>query len=183
MCNPPPEMRSPSPSLSPTSKPATIPRVFPIPRAKATAPPPETLECSPAAQTGDESKGFPGRGITRAILVAIGTSSLALGIAGILLPILPTTPFLLLAAACYARSSRRFHNWLTSNRFFGEYLGNYLERRGIPLRVKVLSIALLWITIGCSAALAVDALWLRVLLAAIAVGVTAHTLSLRTLTR
>jgi uncharacterized membrane protein YbaN (DUF454 family) len=165
------------------SKTATIPSVFSITRAKATRLPPESLERSPAAQTGDESKGFTLRTITRAILIAIGTSSLALGIAGIFLPILPTTPFLLLAAACYARSSRRFYNWLISNRFFGEYIRNYLERRGIPPRVKVLSIALLWITIGCSAAFAVDALWLRILLTVIAIGVTAHILSLRTLTR
>jgi hypothetical protein len=157
--------------------------VFSIPRAKAPRLPPESLERSPAARTGNESKGFIVRRIARAILIALGTSSLALGIAGVFLPILPTTPFLLLAAACYSRSSRRFYNWLISNRFFGEYIRNYLERRGIPLRVKVLSLALLWITIGCSAAFAVDALWLRILLAAIAVGVTLHVLSLRTLTR
>jgi len=163
------------------SKTATIPSVFSIP--KATRLPPESLDRSPAAQTGDEPKGFTIHTITRTILIAIGTSSLALGIAGIFLPILPTTPFLLLAAACYARSSRRFYHWLISNRFFGEYIRNYLERRGIPLRVKVLSIALLWITIGCSAAFAVDALWARILLAVIAVGVTAHILSLRTLAR
>jgi uncharacterized membrane protein YbaN (DUF454 family) len=156
---------------------ATIPSVFSITRAKATRLPPESLQRPPAAQTGDESEGFTIRTITRAILIAIGTSSLALGIAGIFLPILPTTPFLLLAAACYARRSRRFYNWLISNRFFGEYIRNYLERRGIPLRVKVLSIALLWITIGCSAAFAVDILWLRILLVVIAIGVTVHILS------
>ena len=99
------------------------------------------------------------------------------------MPILPTTPFLLLAAACYARSSRRFYNWLMSNRFFGEYIKNYVERRGVPLRVKVSSLALLWITIGCSAAFATDTLWLRILLAVIAVGVTVHILSLHTLKR
>jgi len=169
--------------LSPRSKTATIPSVFSIPRAKPPRFPPESLERSPAARTGNGSEGSIVRRIARAILIAIGTSSLALGIVGVFLPILPTTPFLLLAAACYARSSRRFYDWLISNIFFGEYIRNYLERRGIPLRVKVLSIALLWITIGCSAAFAVDALWLRILLAAIAVGVTLHVLSLRTLTR
>ena len=128
-------------------------------------------------------KGLSFRRLTRFILIAVGTSSLALGIAGIFLPILPTTPFLLLAAACYARSSRRFYHWLMSNRFFGEYIKNYVERRGVPLRVKVSSLALLWITIGCSAAFATDTLWLRILLAVIAVGVTVHILSLHTLKR
>lgn len=121
--------------------------------------------------------------LTRPFLLAAGTFFVALGIAGILLPLLPTTPFLLLAAACYARSSRRFHNWLMTNRFFGDYIRNYLDRRGIPPKVKILSISLLWITIGCSAAFAVDVLWARILLVVIAIGVTAHILSLPTLTR
>jgi uncharacterized membrane protein YbaN (DUF454 family) len=103
--------------------------------------------------------------------------------AGVFLPLLPTTPFLLLAAACYARSSRRFQNWLMTNRLFGDYIGNYLARRGVPRKVKILSISLLWITIGCSVAFAVDALWARILLVVIAVGVTAHILSLHTLNR
>ncbi len=121
--------------------------------------------------------------VTRAILILIGTASLAVGIAGIFVPILPTTPFLLLSAACYIRSSKRFYNWLISNRIFGEYVRNYLEKRGAPLKVKVASLALLWITIGCSVALATDTLWVRILLVAIAIGVTTHILSLRTLGR
>lgn len=119
--------------------------------------------------------------LTRVLLVAMGTSFVMLGIVGIFLPLLPTTPFFLLAALCYARSSRRFHNWLLTNRLFGDYIRNYMERKGIPLRVKVLSISLLWITIGCSAVFAVDILLVRILLAAVAVGVTAHILSIRTL--
>jgi hypothetical protein len=79
------------------------------------------------------------------------------------------------------RSSKRFYHWLTSNRLFGEYVRNYLERKGVPLRVKVSSLAFLWITIGCSAALGTDALWIRIVLIAIAVCVTAHILCLRTL--
>jgi uncharacterized membrane protein YbaN (DUF454 family) len=121
--------------------------------------------------------------VVRAVLLVIGTCSLALGIAGIVLPLLPTTPFLLVAAACYARSSRRFYDWLVSNRFFGNYIRNYLEHRGIPRKVKALSILLLWGTIGLSAAFAVDVLWARILLAIIAVGVTAHILSIPTLNR
>ncbi len=119
----------------------------------------------------------------RLCLVVIGTLFLSLAIAGVLLPLLPTTPFLLLAAACYARSSTKFYRWLMTNRVFGSYIRNYVERRGVPLRVKVLSILLLWTTIGCSAVFAVDALWARVLLGVVAIGVTFHILSLRTLAR
>jgi uncharacterized membrane protein YbaN (DUF454 family) len=103
------------------------------------------------------------------------------GIVGIFLPLLPTTPFLLLAAACYVRSSKRFYHSLISNRLFGDYIRNYIERRGVPLRLKVSSLALLWVTIACSAAFATDTLWVRIVLVVIAIGVTAHILSLRTL--
>jgi len=123
------------------------------------------------------------RNLAKAALVVMGTASLALGIAGAFIPLLPTTPFVLLAAACYARSSRRFYSWLTTNRFFGKHIVNYVELRGIPATVKVLSISLLWITIGCSAAFAIDVLWARALLALVALGVTAHVLSLHTLGR
>jgi len=104
-----------------------------------------------------------------------------LAVLGVFLPLLPTTPFLLLAAACYVRSSKRFSNWLLSNRFFGKVIKNYLERKGVPLKLKALSISLLWITIGCSVAFAVHTLAIRVILIIIAIGVTVHILSIRTL--
>ena len=112
-----------------------------------------------------------------------GTFSLGLGIVGILLPLLPTTPFLLLAAACYARSSERFYHWLLNNRWFGNYLKNYWERKAIPLKVKVLSISFLWITIGYSAFFVVQILLGKIILVIIAIGVTIHILSIRVLKR
>ena len=69
----------------------------------------------------------------RFLLIIAGTIFLVFGIIGIFLPILPTTPFLLLAAACYARSSKRFYNWLMNNKWFGNYIKNYNEGRGVPL--------------------------------------------------
>ncbi|MBW1674189.1 MAG: YbaN family protein [Deltaproteobacteria bacterium] len=117
----------------------------------------------------------------RVALIVVGTISTALGILGIFVPILPTTPFLLLAAACYSRSSQRFYDWLLNNKYFGNYIRNYLEIKGIPLKVKVLTLAVLWTTIGCSAAFAVEILFVRVLLIVIAIGVSIHILSLRTL--
>ena len=121
------------------------------------------------------------RGIIRHILIAAGTLSLVLGIVGVFLPVLPTTPFLLLAAACYARGSSSFYNWLMNNRLFGTYIRNYREGRGLPLRIKAILIALLWVTIGYSAAFAVHVLWARAVLILIAVAVTTHILYIRTL--
>ena len=114
------------------------------------------------------------------LLTLAGTISLGLGILGIFLPLLPTTPFLLLAAACYARSSSRFSNWLLSNRFLGKFIKNYQEGKGVPLKLKAFSILLLWITIGCSVAFTVQMLAVRIILVSIAFGVTIHILSIRT---
>lgn len=100
--------------------------------------------------------------------------------AGIFLPLLPTTPFLLLGAACYARSSDRFHDRLINHRILGEYIRNYRDHKAVKLKAKVAAITLLWATIGVSIFL-VGLLWVKVLLLAIAVGVTWHLLSLRTI--
>ena len=117
----------------------------------------------------------------RGALVGAGTFFLALGIVGIVLPILPTTPFLLLAAACYARGSRRFYDWLLGNRVFGRYIRNYREGRGITFRDKAVSIGLLWLTILLSVLLVVRNLWVKIVLIAIAVGVSTYLLAIRTL--
>lgn len=129
------------------------------------------------ARSGESAKNR----IIRHVLVAAGTLFLVLGIVGVFLPVLPTTPFLLLAAACYARGSSRFYIWLMNNRLFGTYIRNYREGRGLPPKIKVIVIGLLWVTIGYSAAFAVHVLWARAILILIAVGVTTHILYIRTL--
>ena len=106
---------------------------------------------------------------------------MGLGIIGIFMPVLPTTPFLLLAAACYARSSKKFYNWLLTNKWFGNYIRNYLQGKGIPIQVKILAITLLWLTIVLSVIFAVHSLFIRLLLILIAIGVTLHILSVPTL--
>ena len=116
----------------------------------------------------------------RTALVLVGTIALGLGIVGIFLPLLPTTPFLLLAAGCYARSSERLHDWLLGSPVLGQYIRDYRERRSIRLRAKVLAIVTLWLVIGISI-VSVDAVWIRILLAAIAAGVSVHVLSLGTI--
>ncbi len=117
------------------------------------------------------------------LLLTIGTLSMALGIAGIFLPLLPTTPFLLLAAACFCRSSERLYRWLIGHRILGTYIRSYREYRAVSLRAKVFAIVLLWSTIGFSAIWVVPVLIGKVLLIGIAMGVTIHLLSMRTLTK
>jgi uncharacterized membrane protein YbaN (DUF454 family) len=116
------------------------------------------------------------------ILFAIlGCISLALGFLGIFLPILPTTPFLLLSAWLFAKSSEKLYNWLLNHRIFGDYIRSFREDKAIPLRIKIYSISLMWtvmlITIFTAAS---EKLWLQILLAAIAIGVTIHILSFKT---
>jgi uncharacterized membrane protein YbaN (DUF454 family) len=115
----------------------------------------------------------------RRLLITAGTLCTGLGIVGIFVPILPTTPFLLLAAACYMRSSERFYRWLTNNGVFGAYVRNYIEGRGMPMRMKVLTILLLWLTIGLSITFAVQNSVTRIILISIAVGVTVHVALIR----
>ncbi len=110
-----------------------------------------------------------------------GIVALILGLIGIPVPMLPTTPFLLLAAFLFAKSSNRLYNWLIHNRYLGNYIRNYREHHGIPLKVKLSSIALLWITILYSAFRIADQVWLKILLIVIAVGVSIHILSLKTI--
>ena len=118
--------------------------------------------------------------LKNAMLIVIGSIAVGLGGAGIFLPLLPTTPFLLLAAVCYANSSERFYHWLLHHRWFGSYIRNYREGRGIPLVSKVVALALLWLTIGASAIFVVPVLIGKIVLVSIAIGVTIHLLSVKT---
>jgi hypothetical protein len=108
------------------------------------------------------------------VLIACGTISVALGVLGVFLPLLPTTPFLLLAAACFARSSEKLYDRLLGNRWFGHYIRDYRDGKGIPPRRVAVAIALLWLTIGYTAFVAVSLWWVRLLLLAIAGAVTVH---------
>jgi uncharacterized membrane protein YbaN (DUF454 family) len=94
-------------------------------------------------------------------------------------PVLPTTPLLILAAVCYSRSSNRCYRWLVTNRVFGRYLDDYLRGRGVSWKVKAGTLVFLWAVITLTAVLFAHALWLKILLFAIAVGVTAHVVTLK----
>ncbi|WLG97244.1 YbaN family protein [Pseudomonas sp. FP198] len=118
--------------------------------------------------------------ILRYALLAIGWLSVVLGVIGIFIPILPTTPFLLLAAACFARSSPRFYRWLVEHPRLGPWIGDYLSGNGIPLKGKVYAIGLMWASILLSCYL-VPLPWARVFMLTSAVLVTIYILRQKTL--
>jgi len=119
--------------------------------------------------------------LKRRVLVIAGTLALMLGFVGIILPVLPTTPFLILAAICYMRGSQWCYNSLLRNRFIGKYLKNYLSGRGMSLTSKILTMSLLWITILSTVFLLTENPVVKVVLAVVLVGVTIHILLIKTL--
>ena len=125
--------------------------------------------------------GFMSKRLTRVILVIAGSVFTGLGLLGIFLPLLPTTPFLLLAVACYAKSSKRCHFWLLDNKWFGSFIKDYHEKKGIKLRVKVIAISLLWISISYSVLFMVGNLFVSIIMVLIALGVTVFLIDLNTL--
>jgi len=110
----------------------------------------------------------------------LGFTSLTLGIIGIVVPLLPTTPFLLLSSFFFLKSSKKLYHWLLNNKILGQYIKDFQEEKSIPLNVKISSISLLWITISISAIFFIHILWLKLLLFSIAIGVTIHILHYET---
>ncbi len=120
--------------------------------------------------------------LRRIFLVTLGLAAVVLGVIGIFLPLLPTTPFLLLAAWCFVRSSRRLHDWLLGHRILGKYIHHYLVYHAVPLRAKIVAVSLLWVTLVVSMLLVRQA-HLVILLAVVGAAVTIHILTLATLRR
>lgn len=106
----------------------------------------------------------------RLLFLVAGSICVALGVVGLFLPLLPTTPFLLLAAACYARGSQRFYDWLLANRTFGPLIHEWRTHRSIPYRTKLSAIALMSATLAVSIVFFVDPMWLKIALAAMGLG-------------
>jgi uncharacterized membrane protein YbaN (DUF454 family) len=118
--------------------------------------------------------------LRKGIFVVAGTISLGLGALGVFLPVLPTTPFLLLSAAFYYKGSERMHRWLLNNKLFGNYIKNYKEGRGMALKAKAITLCLLWTTICYSAFFIVNMTALQIVLFVIAGGVSIHILTIPT---
>ncbi len=128
-----------------------------------------------------------GKKIKKVLWLVVGFICLGLGSVGIVLPILPTTPFLLAAAACFCKSSTRMYNWLLGNKWFGEYIRNYKEGRGLAMKTKITALTVLWVTIGISTVFFLNRLLppqlvlpMQIIMVAIAVGVSIHILRLPT---
>ncbi len=121
--------------------------------------------------------------LRKGLLSVCGVLSVVLATLGIVLPLLPTTPFLLLAAACFIRSSDRLYRWLIAHKWFGPYIRNYREFRALTLRTKIMTIVLLWITLGFTILGLIDNLMIQIALILIGSGVTLHVLRYKTLPR
>jgi hypothetical protein len=108
-----------------------------------------------------------------------GIVFVVLGGVGIVLPVLPTTPFLLLAAFCFSRGSEKLHSWLINSTILGKYIDDYMKGKGIPLHAKVISIAFIWTGIGYSIYKMRDVVFGQVILFLIAVTVSIHIISIK----
>jgi uncharacterized membrane protein YbaN (DUF454 family) len=106
----------------------------------------------------------PRTGLLRWLLLAAGTLALGLGVLGLIVPGLPTTPFVLIAAACYIRSSERLYRWLISNHVFGPVVTTWQAERGLTIRAKLITLALVWITLGGAALFLVDSMVMKLVL-------------------
>lgn len=115
------------------------------------------------------------------LLTIAGLVALGLGILGIFLPVLPTTPLLLLAAALFLRSNARLYGWLMNHPKLGVYIRNFMEHKAIPLRIKVISVSLVWITLVNCAVFVAEHWALRLFFIVLASAITIHILSYKTL--
>lgn len=114
------------------------------------------------------------------LLILCGSLALALGVLGIFLPVLPTTPFLLLSATCYFHGSKRLYTWLMNHRRLGPYIRSFREDKSIPLRVKIVSVTMVWATLLYCAVFVTEIIWLKALFMILAIGITWHILSYKT---
>jgi uncharacterized membrane protein YbaN (DUF454 family) len=121
------------------------------------------------------------RTLRKVLLSACGLLALVLGLVGVVLPLLPTTPFLLLAAFCFFHGSTRLHRWLESRPWIGEQLRLWHEQRAVSKSVKLAALIYLWLAIGITVGFFVTETFYRLLLLFVAAGVTLHLLRLKTL--
>lgn len=117
----------------------------------------------------------------KVIYIIIGSLALGLGLLGMFLPLLPTTPFLLLSAAMYFKGSERLYNWLLSRKIIGEYIRQFRETKAIPLHAKIISVTMIWLTILYCIFFVLDKIYLQILLFVIALSVSVHILRYKTL--
>jgi len=115
----------------------------------------------------------------RVVLIALGFIYVGLGTAGVVIPVMPTTPFLLLAALCFSASSEKHYGRLCQNRLFGKYVKNFNIKQGIGIRLKIASIAIVWTELIITMVFA-RAIWVYFVLVIFGIGVTIHLLLIKT---
>lgn len=108
------------------------------------------------------------------LLMTIGSISLVLGFIGVFLPVIPTTPFVLVSLACFMNTSEKMHHFVMTNKHLGPYARAYANGEGIPKRAKLKAVFLIWITIGFSVIFVLDKLPLRIMLLVIATIVSTY---------
>ncbi len=117
--------------------------------------------------------------LVKSLFLIIGISSLVLGFIGIFLPVLPTTPFILLAAYCFAKSSERFHRYIMKHKLFGRMVSDFYERKIIPVKTKIVALTLMWATLFLSVIFFMPYIWVKSVVIGIGVAVTIYLLSFR----
>ncbi|MGQ9612953.1 MAG: YbaN family protein [Chloroflexus sp.] len=118
--------------------------------------------------------------LVRVILLTVGSVALLIAALGLVIPGLPTTPFVLIAAACYIRSSERLYRWLVTNRFFGPVIETWRKERGLTLRTKLMTFVLVWCMLGGTALFLVENVIIQMILIGLAVIKTFVLIRLRT---
>ena len=121
-----------------------------------------------------------GRDIKKSILIILGTLSLGIGIVGIFLPLLPTTPLLLITAYCYLNSSEKLYEKLLNNKKLGPYIRDYIENKAVTKKVKKTAISVLWMSLITSI-MFIENILIRVFLALLGLGVSIYIVSLKTM--
>jgi uncharacterized membrane protein YbaN (DUF454 family) len=118
--------------------------------------------------------------VIRIVVLIFGWFFVFLALLGAILPLIPTTPFLLAAAACFYRSSDKFYHWIMTNKLFGHYLQDYKAGHGIPLRVKIMALSFSWLSTIVSILFFIPWLWLKILVFVISSAITVHLLMIKT---
>ena len=120
--------------------------------------------------------------IKRLFFFSLGVTLFAVGTVGAILPVLPTTPFILASFFCFGKSSKRAERWISNNRYFGSYIENYKTKQGVPLDIKLKSILFLWTALIASLIIFAHENYLFILLIIVGIVITAHILLLKTKT-
>lgn len=119
--------------------------------------------------------------IGKQLLYFSGFLFLGLGILGVFIPLLPTTPFLLLAASVFMHTNKKIYVWMFNNRWFGKSFREYVKNKSVSRIVKISSLLVLWVTISYSIFFVVENMWIRFVLVLVLVGVSIHILKLKTI--